>query len=87
MKGIKRTSAATLILFLTLSILTSKYESASDGIDEYGFPLTFYNHSSGKRDSYVEFGFKPYALLIDFGLIVSCFSIPILIIANIKKSK
>jgi len=44
-----------------------KREAASDGIDTYGFPFTFYDHFEGKCDNcYGKFGFKPIYLFVDF---------------------
>ncbi len=66
MKTAKSTIIWTTLIFVALTLLTMKNESASDGFDTYGFPFTFYDHFEGKCDDcYSKFGFKIYNLLAD----------------------
>ncbi len=39
----------TIVTFLTLTISTAKTETAFDGNNSYGFPLTFFTSLGGKR--------------------------------------
>lgn len=65
-KTVKSTIIWTTLIFVALTLLTMKNESASDGFDTYGFPLTFFNHFEGKCDDcYSKFGLKIYNLLAD----------------------
>jgi hypothetical protein len=46
-----------------------KQKAAVDGIDSYGFPLTFYTYFGGKCDNcYDQYGFKLLYLLADIGI-------------------
>lgn len=67
MKTIKAIVYLTILLLIISTLATIKLEAASDGFDQYGFPLTFYDSFSGKCDNcYQNFGFKPLNLLLDF---------------------
>jgi hypothetical protein len=47
-----------------------KEDALADGINSYGFPLTFYTYFSGKCENcYENYGFKLLYLLTDIGLI------------------
>jgi hypothetical protein len=39
----------TIIIFAALNISTATFETATDGNDTYGFPLTFLTRLGGKR--------------------------------------
>lgn len=66
MKIIKSTIIWTTLIFVTLTFITMQNESASDGFDTYGFPLTFYDHFEGKcTNCHSKFGFNPYYLILD----------------------
>ena len=45
----RRTIFIFLLLFISVSILTIRIESPSDGNDLIGFPFRFYEHLGGKR--------------------------------------
>jgi hypothetical protein len=66
MKITKAVIYLTILLLIIATLATLKLEAASDGFDQYGFPLTFYDSFSGKCDNcYQNFGFKPLYLLLD----------------------
>lgn len=66
MKFVQSIIIWTILVFVTLTLLTMKNEAASDGIDTYGFPFTFFDHFGGKCDDcYHKFGFKITHLFID----------------------
>lgn len=66
MKSVQSIIIWTILFFVTLTLLTMKNEAASDGIDTYGFPFTFFDHFGGKCDDcYHKFGFKITHLFID----------------------
>ena len=89
MKIFNSTIIWTIIVFISLSLLTMKNETASDGFDTYGFPFTFFDRFEGKCDNcYSKFGFKPYHLLGDiFFALTFGFLITILKSKFINKSK
>jgi len=67
MKIAKAVIYLTVLLLIISTLATLKLEAASDGFDQYGFPLTFYDSFSGKCDNcYRNFGFKPLNLFLDF---------------------
>ncbi|CAH0184971.1 hypothetical protein SRABI27_01352 [Pedobacter sp. Bi27] len=67
MKITKAVIYLTILLLIISTLATLKLEAASDGLDQYGFPFTFYDSFSGKCDNcYENFGFKPFNLLLDF---------------------
>nr|WP_276902078.1 hypothetical protein [Pedobacter kyonggii] len=73
MKAIKAIVYLTVLLLIISTLATLKLEAASDGFDQYGFPLTFYDSFSGKCDNcYQNFGFKPLNLLLDFSSAFIC---------------
>jgi hypothetical protein len=52
-------------------MLTAKGEAASDGVDSYGYPYTYYDYFGGKCiNCYDQFGFHYSALLKDIGFAV-----------------
>jgi len=69
MTNIKQTILWTSLLFISLTFLTMKDQTASDGLNAYGFPLTFYSEFTGKCDNcYGQFGFNFLYLLADIAL-------------------
>lgn len=66
----KRIIIWIVVVFILTTALTMQLESAHDGIDKFGFPLTFFDNFSGKcHDCYKNFGFKFTNFLIDVGLV------------------
>ena len=58
-----------IVLFSVATALTMELNAAHDGMDKLGFPLTFYDHFSGKcHGCHKNFGFKLPSLVIDLGL-------------------
>ena len=55
----------TIIIFGTLTILTTKIETPFDGNDTYGFPLEFYKTYGGKQTYYPPNEFSIIKLKID----------------------
>jgi hypothetical protein len=49
LKYIRRASICFVMLFLTLTCATARFESGWDGNDTAGWPLTFYEFLGGKR--------------------------------------
>lgn len=77
----------TAVIFTGLTLLTMKKEAASDGIDSYGYPFTFYDEFGGKCDNcYSQYGFHWSYLLADIGLVATLVFLSILFI-NKKLSK
>jgi len=82
MKITKAVIYLTILLLIISTSATLKLEAASDGLDQYGFPFTFYDSFSGKCDNcYQNFGFKPLNLLLDI-LFVSCLAFVIVKVKN-----
>ncbi|CAH0160719.1 hypothetical protein [Pedobacter sp. Bi36] len=80
MKTIKAIIYLTVLLLIISTLATLKLEAASDGLDQYGFPFTFYDSFSGKCDNcYENFGFKPLNFLVDI-LFVFCLAFVIVMV-------
>ena len=80
MKITKAVIYLTILLLIIFTLATLKLEAASDGFDQYGFPLTFYDSFSGKCDNYYQnFGFKPLNLLVNI-LFVFCLAFVIVMV-------
>ena len=57
----------TLFAFITISLVTSTFQSSSDGYDIIGFPLVFYKNLGGKCIDCTDTNFfKIHHLIIDF---------------------
>lgn len=48
MKNIIGFLLSSFVLFVFITIVTSKKEATADGSDVYGFPLKFYSYTGGK---------------------------------------
>jgi hypothetical protein len=66
----------TVLVFAVLTITTAKSESAADGDDTMGFPLTWYINVGGKRDFYPPNSIEIYywKLLLDI-LFAACIAL------------
>ena len=70
MKTVIQTTIWTILIFIGLTLLTMKEQAEVDGINAYGFPLTFYNYFEGKcNNCYYQYGFKLFSLLADIGIV------------------
>lgn len=74
-----------LLSFISVNIITSSFQSSSDGYDKIGFPFIFYQKLGGKALNYDTSNFfKIHYLIIDFAIISS---VVLLIFFLYKKMK
>jgi len=88
----KRVLIYTVATFGIITLITSDNEGMSDGVSSYGFPQTFYSYTGGKTISgtYNDYGFVPFAILIDipFAAVVALIIIYLgKYLKNIRRSK
>jgi hypothetical protein len=78
----------TIILFAGSTLLTMQLHGSSDGINAFGFPLTFHDSFGGKCDDcYARFGFKPLNLIFDLWICISLAFLTKLVKRRIVKSR
>lgn len=64
------TTASLLLCWLVLSLALGSYHAASDGINQMGFPFTFYRSFSGKCFKCSETGILWEGLIADLVLVL-----------------
>jgi hypothetical protein len=66
---ITRLTIAAVLIFIFVTLISMRLGSAHDGVDEFGFPFTFYDRLGGKCDNcYEAYGFRFFPFLIDLAL-------------------